>query len=299
MQIENYCNNRKYTYCLCLSGEVGEYVFNDIQPLNLNIKAILTDLGSKGVISMANAMGIPLFIGNPRKKDATKWAKDENIMFDFLLSINYLFILDGKFLDLAKKAINFHDSLLPRYRGRCPNVWSIINGERYTGLTAHLMNTECDDGDIVCQEKFRIKADDTGGTIREKTKCLYIKLINQIIQNLESGTLTSKPQNKEEATYYGKRTPADGHINWNWQKERINNWIRAQAAPYPGAFAFIGKQKVVINRISFSRHGYIDTVHDGTIIGIEKGNPVVKTQNGAIVLLQYNEFEFKIGDRLT
>ena len=290
-------NNQGSGYCLCFSGEVGEYVFNDIIPLGLNIKAILTDFGSKGVIVKAKELGIPLFIGNPRKKDVTAWAIDNNITFDYLLSINYLFILPSSFFVLSKTSINFHDSLLPKYRGRCPNVWSIINGEKYTGLTAHLMNADCDDGDIVMQERFPIASNDTGGTVREKTKKLYIKLIKLIIPNLESGKLKTKPQDKSKATYYGKRTPADGHIDWSWQKQRIRNWVRAQAFPYPGAFAYLKNEKVIVNKVGYSSIGYVDTISNGEIIAMDNNRPVVKTQNGAIVLLEFSQIDFAIGDR--
>lgn len=78
-----------------------------------------------------------------------EWLDDRGISFDNILSINYLFILGTEIIQRAKKyAINFNGSLLPRYRGRTPHVWAIINGESETGITAHLMNDLCDDGDM-------------------------------------------------------------------------------------------------------------------------------------------------------
>ena len=74
--------------------------------------------------------------------------------------------------------------------------------------------------------------------------------------------------------------------------------MRAQAAPYPGAFTFLNNKKIVINKIRYSSLGYVDTIPNGTIIGSDRGNPIIKTQNGAVELLQYEDFDFNIGDQL-
>ena len=60
-------------------------------------------------------------------------------------SINYLYLIDENLIKYPNKfSINIHGSLLPKYRGRTPHVWSIINGETKTGITVHLIENECD-----------------------------------------------------------------------------------------------------------------------------------------------------------
>jgi methionyl-tRNA formyltransferase len=182
-------------------------------------------------------------------------------------------------------AINFHGSLLPKYRGRTPHVWAIINGEKETGVTAHLMTGEVDDGDIVKQVVIPIEQNDTGASVLKRFEGVYIRLIDDVLTAIENKTISCQPQDASKATYFGKRTPADGLIDWNWQKERINNWVRAQAAPYPGAFTYYEDQKVIIHGISYTDHGFHFEEPNGTIL--EGGqNPVIKTPNGAVELVR-------------
>ena len=174
-------------------------------------------------------------------------------------SIIYLYIIEADLLNLINGyAVNFHGSLLPKYRGRTPHVWAIINGEREAGITVHLMNENCDDGDIVKQVVVPIGDDDTGGIILDKYKELYHRLVCQVVEDIEKGAVSGRVQDVSKATYFGKRTPNDGKINWDWQKERIRNWVRAQASSYPRAFACLDGKKITINKIKFSDLGFRD-----------------------------------------
>ena len=92
-----------------------------------------------------------------------------------------------------------------------------------------------------------------------------------------------KKQNEKFATYFGKRTPSDGKIEWDWQKERIRNWVRAQSTPYPGAFAFFENNKIIIDEVKFSEIGYNDEIDNGIVLANEP-NIIVKTPNGPLEL---------------
>lgn len=275
-------------YCICVSGGLGLTLLHTLIAKKTNIACVLTDKKSTGIIEKANEQQIPVFAGNPRAGKAVAWMNKSNIEFDNILSINYLFILEHDVLSkVTNLAVNFHGSLLPKYRGRTPHVWAIINGERETGITAHLMNEKCDDGDIVRQLIVPIGADDTGASILQKYNEQYPDLVSQVIDDIESGQVKARKQNISLATYFGKRTPDDGEINWNWQKERIRNWVRAQADPYPGAFTFVNGHKVIINRIRFSDCGFVDTMVNGLVICVKEGYPLVKTPNGVVKLEDY------------
>lgn len=284
-------------YCICVSGGLGLTLLHTLIAKQVNIACVLTDKKSTEIIERANEQKIPVFAGNPREGKALSWLKDNNIEFDNILSINYLFILEPDVLSKAANlAVNFHGSLLPKYRGRTPHVWAIINGERETGITAHLMNEKCDDGDIVRQLIVPIGADDTGASILQKYNEQYPDLVSQVIDDIESGQIKSRKQDISLATYFGKRTPEDGEINWEWQKERIRNWVRAQANPYPGAFTFVNGHKVIINRVSFSDYGFVDTITNGMVISIKEGFPLVKTPNGVVRIDEFQtDFEIKKG----
>ncbi len=284
---------------LLLSGSLGLNVFKQILNSNYAVNFIFTDSKSTEIIQLANQLEIPVFIGNPRNQRTTDFISNKKI--DVLFSINYLFIIESELIALPEKyAINIHGSLLPKYRGRTPHVWAIINNEKITGITVHLIDNGCDTGDIIYQVKIQIEEHFTGGDLLEIYQKKYPEIILYVLDMIKSGKIKPEKQNHSLATYYGKRTPEDGKINWNWQKERIYNWVRALAIPYPGAFTFFQGGKIIINKIVFSDFGFRDNDPNGLILSTSP-NPIIKTQNGAVELLEYsveNGFELIKGEQL-
>ena len=266
---------------LC-SGALGmsllEYVF-----LTEEIRFVLTDRKSEAIISFCSENKINMFVGNPRYGNIDDFIKDKEI--DVLISINYLFLIEPNLINLAKIiSFNIHGSLLPKYRGRTPHVWAIINNEKETGVTAHLIDEGCDTGEIIEQIKIEIKPNDTGADVLGKFSVNYKILLDSVINKIKTNKISLKKQDNLLATFFGKRTPNDGLINWDWQRERIKNWVRAQAEPYPGAFTFYKEQKIIIDQVSFSDFGFNSSLQNGTIISISPF--IVKTPNGAIEILK-------------
>lgn len=278
---------------LC-SGKLGFEVLKQIIP-NYNVSFILTENNSKEIISLANKKNIPLFSGNPRKND-TGYEFIKNYNIDIIASINYLFLIDKKIIEHPRiLSFNFHGSLLPKYRGRTPHVWAIINGEKETGVTAHLIDKECDTGDIIKQIVVPIENDDTGADILEKYSKLYYPLFKEVITLITTKNLKVIPQNNDLASFFGKRTPEDGEINWNWKSNKIRNWIRAQAEPYPGAFTYYYGKKIIIDKVSINNSIINEEDNAGEIISL---NPLtIKTGNGSIDIesIRTENCTFEIG----
>ena len=271
----------KFNIGILCSGELG---FDILQNLSkkIEIQFIFTDNKSDSIKSYANKNMIPLFIGNPRNYDSSGFLK--KFKTDIVFSINYIFIVQKEILKHPKYyAINIHGSLLPKYRGRTPHVWAIINGERETGVTAHIMEEGCDTGDIVMQKIIEICDEDTGADVLNKYRRIYPLMIMELIEIIKNNDIKRIAQDNNKATYFGKRVPEVGLINWDWQKERINNWVRAQALPYPGAFSYLNKQKVIIDRICYSEYGYGNDMPNGLILKTEP-EVLVKTPNGVVEL---------------
>lgn len=264
-----------------------------------SINFVLTDKLSFDIIELCHEYSIPVFTGNPRNGKTRSFIKD--FITDVLVSVNYLFIIEADIISHAKKfAVNLHGSLLPKYRGRTPHVWAIINNETETGITAHLISAECDQGDIIYQEVIKIEQDDTGASILEKFNHRYPLIIGNIIEMIDNNTIKLVKQDDNKATYFGKRTLLDGEINWNWQKERIYNWVRAQAKPYPGAFSFYRGEDIVIHRIEFCDDGFNYNDENGKVLN-GGTNPIIKTPNGAIKLVDLespHSLVFKKGEAL-
>ena len=246
------------------------------------IKFILTDKKSIEIIQFSKEQEIPLFIGNPRNGTGYQFIK--NISVDVITSINYLFLIANDIISHPKKLIfNIHGSLLPKYRGRTPHVWAIINGEKKTGITAHLIDSGCDTGSIIEQIEIDIEYNDTGGIILEKYAKEYFPLVKKVLSSVELNQLTLKKQIELNASYFGKRTPLDGEINWSWSKEDIRNWVRAQAFPYPGAFTFYDNLKIIIDKVSI-HEGHLNTeISNGTLLKLD-AIIVVKVSNGYLKL---------------
>lgn len=273
---------------LLVSGNLGFKILINLVNI-LDIEFIATDKNSKEIIDFATFKKIPLFIGSPRRGKLLSFI--ENFEGELLLSINYLFLIEEDVIRKFKYPINFHGSLLPKYRGRTPHVWSIINNEIETGVTAHFIDSGCDTGDIILQKKVPIAPNDTGHSILEKYGLLYPVMVKEIIDLYNTGKgMPRSIQKNSIATTYGKRSPDDGHINWDWQKERIRNWVRAQSFPYPGAFTFYGEKKITIDKVSFCEAGFNNEIKNGTILKTDPGL-IIKTSNGAILIEEIREHE--------
>jgi methionyl-tRNA formyltransferase len=278
-----------------VSGELGEFVLKHfINKYNLSF--VLTDKESKNIVNICNSNNIPFYAGNPRKQAIESFVNE--LSCDVIVSVNYLFLVDSKVIKLAKKlCFNLHGSLLPKYRGRTPHVWAIINNEIETGITAHIIDEGCDTGDIIKQIKVKIEKEDTGASILEKYKQLYIHLVEQVLYDFNNGTLVCTKQEETKATYFGRRTPDDGRIDWNWSAERIINWVRAQAYPYPGAFTYYNQNKVIIDKISKSDFGFNYNIANGTILSCLPLQVKCCDSVVHIKQIRFNEVEFKINEK--
>lgn len=278
------------------SGNLGLDTLKQMK-FKYNIGFVLTDSKSHGIIDFCNENRIPFFKGNPR--DGAAYAFIKSIQVDVIASINYLFLINKDIINHSNKlTFNIHGSLLPKYRGRTPHVWAIINNEKVTGITAHIIDEGCDTGDVISQIAVPIAENDTGNDILEKYKSQYFNLVSEVISKCHENVLNIEKQTEENATYFGKRTPEDGQIVWDWHKERIRNWIRAQASPYPGAFTFFEGKKIIVDQAKQSDYGYNSEIANGTVLNTSP-NIVVKTPNGALELTKLRDpIELKIGDKL-
>ena len=195
------------------------------------------------VAELAGEYGIPVFA--PESVNHPVWINRIRAMQpDFLFSFYYREMLGEELLAIPSKgAINLHGSLLPKYRGRVPINWAIINGETETGLTLHYMEKRADAGDIISQEKISITSDDTAKTVFDKATAAAGVLLDRELPKLAAGTAARTPQDDSKATKFPGRKPADGEIDWSKSAEAVRNLIRAVTKPYPGAFSFIGDRK--------------------------------------------------------
>jgi methionyl-tRNA formyltransferase len=156
---------------------------------------------------------------------------------DLIFSFYYRSMLPMSVLRLAGRgAFNMHGSLLPRFRGRAPLNWAILKGETETGVTLHEMVAKPDAGRIVDQQAVPIGADETAVEVFAKMVVAAEAVLKRSIGNLAHGTISFKPNDLSKGSYYGRRTPEDGRIDWSRSAKEVHDLVRAVAPPFPGAF---------------------------------------------------------------
>jgi methionyl-tRNA formyltransferase len=176
--------------------------------------------------------------------------------------------------------------MLPSYRGFSPTVWSIINGEKQTGVTLFEIAEGVDEGDIIDQVPVRIGPDDTIAGVLDTVTAAYLDILQRNIQKLVNNAAPRRQQDHSQATYCCKRLPQDNLINWSLPSSQIFNLIRALTTPYPGAFTTLNGKRLIIweaRRVNRVR-SYAGLV-PGRIVEARPGEgAVVLTGNGELVL---------------
>jgi methionyl-tRNA formyltransferase len=170
---------------------------------------------------------------------------------DYLFSFYYRHMIPAELLACAKiGALNMHGSLLPKFRGRAPVNWAILQGATETGATLHMMEVKPDAGDIVGQSAVSIGPNETATDVFGKVSQAAITVMQQALPELVQGHIPKKPNNLAQGSYFGGRKPADGQILWHQTAQQVHNLVRAVAPPYPGAFTDWQGQRRIVARTS-------------------------------------------------
>ncbi|WP_215800942.1 bifunctional UDP-4-amino-4-deoxy-L-arabinose formyltransferase/UDP-glucuronic acid oxidase ArnA [Pantoea dispersa] len=219
------------------------------------------------VARLAAEQGIPVYA--PEDANHPLWVdRIRTMQPDFIFSFYYRALLSDTILNCARVgAFNLHGSLLPKYRGRAPLNWVLVNGETETGVTLHRMVKRADAGDIVAQQRVAIDPQDNALTLHRKLVACAGQLLEGALPPMKRGEIAATPQNDAEATMVGRRTPEDGRINWELPAAKVNNLVRAVTDPWPGAFAYAGTVKFVVwkGRV----HQDAPSAKPGTVLSVE------------------------------
>ncbi len=203
---------------------------------------------------------------------------------DVILVCGFYKILPAELLDAVKFGVwGIHNSLLPKYRGGSPLVWQMINNEPYLGSSFFRFSSGVDDGPVLQQIQI---PNEEALTIKEASDRLaseWISKIPEIWRKLNAiGDSGVAEQNHRAATYCAQRNENDGLVNWKWEADQIDCFIRAQADPYPRAFFYRGDQKIRIashskdNRTVYGLPGQIFEVKRDYVVICCGGNSVLQ-----------------------
>lgn len=154
-----------------------------------------------------------------------------------MLTLNVDLIIVGTWKERIQKetynipsiaTVNVHPSLLPKYRGPNPYMQTILHGEKYSGVSLHLLTDKFDAGPILKQEKVEILESDTSKELREKSVHLARKLVAEFIQDLNDKMITPIAQSEKYATYYPNITGDEKMLDFKFQtSDSISRTIRA------------------------------------------------------------------------
>jgi methionyl-tRNA formyltransferase len=201
-----------------------------------------------------------------------------------IYSVYYRHLLPDAILNAARiGAFNLHGSLLPKYRGRAPINWMIVNGEREAGLTLHHMVARADAGDIVAQRSCPIDDADTALTLYRKLVPLGAEIIREYHPLIVTGRAPRMKQNLAQGSYFGRRRPEDGRIDWRWPARRVFNLVRAVTHPYPGAFCYAAGMKLYIWEARIANEGGMLGA-PGQIIGDRAGGTEIAAGQGSLIV---------------
>ena len=160
--------------------------------------------------------------------------------------------LIGAEIRAVAPCVGSHPAMLPLNRGRHPVIWALAEGLAESGLTFFYLDEGADSGDILWQRPFVISEEDDAGSLLEKISQFAEQAIGEFLPQISAGTGLRRPQNHQIASYWRKRTAADGEIDWRNDAQTIHNLVRALTHPYPGATAGIGGEQLTIWKTSLT-----------------------------------------------
>lgn len=226
---------------------------------------------------------------------------------DIMVTCAFGQILSQEIIDIAPHGIiNVHASLLPKYRGAAPIQWSILNGDKETGVT--IMQTEAgiDTGDIIAVEKTIISPEETAGELFDRLSFIGAELLVRTLDDIEQGTATFTPQDHSSATHVKMLKKSDGMLDFENNCETLVNFVRGMN-PWPCAFTFLNDKMLKVYKAEKVEDVDDSQYADGQIMFADSKNGlVVKCKNGALRLCviqiegkkRMNDTDFVIGQRI-
>lgn len=182
----------------------------------------------------AEKLGIPVY--QPVKlKDSDSYEIIKELNPDVIVVVAYGQILPENILNIPKYGcINVHGSLLPKYRGAAPIQWSVLNGDKVTGVTTMYMEKGLDTGDILETKEYEIGINDTAGEVFDTLAEMGGKLILDTLEKAEKGELHPIKQDDSKSSYAKMLDKSMCNIDFSKTNLQVHNQVRG-LSPWPVA----------------------------------------------------------------
>lgn len=231
-------------------------------------------------------------------QDALDWIRA--LAPELVFVVGWYQLVREPFIALAGEGtFGMHPTLLPRHRGRASIPWAILSGLARTGVTLfEIVDATADSGAIVGQRVVEIAEDETATTLFEKVSVAHVELVREYVPQLVARTAPRISQDPRRASSWPRRRPADGIIDWETRATYLHDWVRAQTRPYPGAFTYLGDEKVVVWRARPVE--LAEAAPAGIVVASRPDGPVVACGEGGLVLEEVETAagEIAVGARL-
>lgn len=168
----------------------------------------------------------------------------EKLAPELIVVVAYGKLIPQRVLDIPKYGcINVHASLLPKLRGAAPIQWSVINGEKETGVTTMQLDAGLDTGDILLVKKTVIEQNETSGELFDRLKVLGAELLIETINAILDGTLNPIKQDDSQSTYASMLDKKLSPVDWTKTAQQVHDHIRG-LEPWPVATTVINEKIV-------------------------------------------------------
>ena len=204
------------------------------------------------------------------------------IPLDVLVVAAYGLILPPAVLSWPRLGcLNIHASLLPRWRGAAPIQHAILAGDAATGITIMQMDAGLDTGPIVSMVETPVEPTETAGALTERLAGMGATAIVATLRRLaRDGTLDSKPQPAEGATYANKIDSAQALLDWSQPAAVLARKVRA-FNPAPGARFALASDAVKV----WSAEAGAGAGTPGAVLGAARDGIEVACGEGSLRLL--------------
>ena len=207
---------------------------------------------------------------------------------DLIVTCAYGQIIPVEILNHPKhKAVNFHASLLPKYRGGAPIHWSIINGDKITGMTLMEMAKGMDTGAIISQEKVSIDPTDTMGDVEKKMMEASRLLIQKDLKPYLDGKIKAVEQDKDQVSFAYNIQKEEEIINFDQDVEKVYDHIRG-LIPWPVSYALLEGDRVKFHGATMIKQDVFE--EPGTILSVDNEGLDIATQNGIVRITKIQPF---------
>ena len=211
-------------------------------------------------------------------------AELEKLQPDLIVVVAFGQILSQRILDIPSLGcVNVHASLLPRYRGAAPIHWSIINGEKETGVTTMLMDAGLDTGDMLLKDKVAITEEMTTEELHDQLMAMGGKLLAETIDGLANGTIIPEKQDDSISNYAGMLNKETGHIDWSKSAVEIHNLIRGLNS-WPVAWSMKDGKNYKFWRTKVENRN--SDKAPGTVVELRKNSFCLATGEGLLEVLE-------------